>query len=115
MDTDTEDKDDMPNEHDLDWALINASWRNNALGWLVYGEVEVPIVSITLNDGMVLFTGKYVTRDGEVFGIDQNTGVAILGKDRSLIKMQPRKGVPDVISAAGGGTLTVYQTVKMVD
>lgn len=87
--------------------------RSSSIGYLYYEDVVLPITSVRLFDGDILFMSQVRTDSREKISVDQNAACTVMGADGTQIMWVPRTGAPDVLTACFGGWLTVIQNLQI--
>lgn len=87
--------------------------RDSDIGYLHYEDVILPITSVRMDEGNIVFFSVVFTDLFESISVDQRAACTIVGADGTQIMWVPRAGEPDIATARHGGRLTVSQQVKI--
>ena len=83
--------------------------RDSDIGYLVYGDVVLPITSVIMHGGDVLMRSFVTSGATERITVDEHAACTVVGVDGSQIFWVDRTGQPLLKTACFGGTMGVEQ------
>jgi hypothetical protein len=87
--------------------------KKSDIGYMIYGNVNFPITSMSIENGAVLFKSVIETGFFESITVDMNADLKITDVNGNLLLHKPRVKVDlNLYTAEHGGKFTINQDVK---